>query len=103
GDGGHPALLELIERDLGRESAALAGAHPPPLRLRVAVRDAGTELAAEVAEMGVEALAIGIPRHRLKHWTPLGPRSVLRAATIPVFCIPEGMQPLTHQIPRFRS
>jgi nucleotide-binding universal stress UspA family protein len=103
GSVGHPALLELIERDVRRESSALAGAHPPPLRLRVAVRDAGAELAAEVAELAVEALVIGIPKHRLKHWTPLAPKSVLRAATVPVFCVPEGLQPPTHQIPRFRS
>ena len=103
GNEGHPELLKLIERDVRRESEALAGAHLPQLRLRVAVRDAGEELAADVAEMGVDALVIGIPRHRLGHWTPIAPKSVLRAAMRPVFCIPERLQPPTHQIPRFRS
>ena len=103
GNEGHPELLKLIERDVRRESEAFAGAHLPPLRLRVAVRDAGEELAADVAEMGVDALVIGIPKHRLGHWTPIAPKSVLRAATRPVFCIPEGIQPASHHIPRFRS
>ena len=53
--------------------------------------------------MGVDALVIGIPKHRLGHWTPIAPKSVLRAATGPVFCIPEGIQPASHHIPRFRS
>jgi universal stress protein A len=103
GNEGHPELLKLIERDLRRESEAFAGAHLPELRLCVAVRDAGEELAADVAEMGVDALVIGIPKHRLGHWTPIAPKSVLRAAAGPVFCIPEGVHPRVHQIPRFRS
>jgi nucleotide-binding universal stress UspA family protein len=103
GNEGHPELLKLIERDVRHESEALAGAYLPQLRLRVAVRDAGEELAADVAEMGVDALVIGIPKHRLGHWTPIAPKSVLRAATCPVFCIPEGIQPASHHIPRFWS
>ena len=103
GNEGHPELLKLIERDVRRESQAFAGAHLPPLRLRVAIRDAGEELAADVAEMGVDALVIGIPKHRLGHWTPIAPKSVLRAATRPVFCIPEGIQPASDHIPRFCS
>ena len=103
GNEGHPELLKLIERDVRRESEALAGAHLPPLRLSVAVRDAGKELAAEAAEIGVDALVIGIPKHRLGHWTPIAPKSVLRSATLPVFCIPEGIEPAPHHIRRFRS
>jgi nucleotide-binding universal stress UspA family protein len=103
GNEGHPELLKLIERDVRRESEALAGAHLPPLRLRVAVRDAGEELVADVAEMGVDALVIGIPKHRLGHWTPIAPKSVLRTATRPVFCIPEGIEPARRHIRRFRS
>ena len=103
GNEGHPDLLKLIERDVRRESEALAGAHLPTLRLRVAVRDAGEELAAEAAEIGVDALVIGIPKHRLGHWTPIAPKSVLRSATRPVFCIPEGIEPVPHHIRRFRS
>jgi len=103
GNEGHPELLKLIERDVRRDSEALAGGHLPPLRLRVAVRDAGEELAAEAAEIGVDALVIGIPKHRLGHWTPIAPNSVLRSATRPVFCIPEGIEPASHHIRRFRS
>jgi len=103
GNEGHPELLKLIERDLRRESQALAGAYLPPLRLRVAGRDAGEEMAAEAAEIGADALVIGIPKQRLGHWTPIAPKSVLRAATRPVFCIPDGLYSSTHHIPRFHS
>jgi nucleotide-binding universal stress UspA family protein len=103
GNEGHPELLKLIERDVRRESEALAGGHLPPLRLRVAGRDAGEEMAADAAEVGAEALVIGIPKQRLGHWTPISPKSVLRAAMRPVFCIPEGLCPSTHHIPRFHS
>ncbi len=100
---GHPDLLKLVERDLRHETEALAGAHTLPIRFRVGVRDAGEELAEGAPELGVDALVIGIPKHRLGHWTPIAPTSVLRSATIPVFCIPEGIQPERKHIPRYRS
>jgi nucleotide-binding universal stress UspA family protein len=100
---GHPELLKLIERDLRRETAALAGTHAPPIRFRVAVRDAGEELAGDAPGLGTDALVIGIPKHRFGHWTPIAPSSVLRSASIPVFCIPENIQPEQHHIPRYRS
>lgn len=103
GNEGHPRLLELIERDLRRDAEAFGGAQSPPVRLQVAVRDGGEELAESAAGLGVDALVIGIARHRLGHWTPVSPRSVLRAARLPVFCIPEGLQPAARRIPRFRS
>jgi len=100
---GHPDLLKLVERDLRQETEALAGAHTLPIRFRVGVRDAGEELAEGAPELGVDALVIGIPKHRFGHWTPIAPSSVLRSATIPVFCIPEGIQPERNHIPRYRS
>ncbi len=100
---GHPDLLKLIERDLRHDTEALAGAHAPQIRFRVAIRDAGEELAEGAPELGVDALVIGIPKHRFGHWTPIAPSSVLRSASIPVFCIPEGIQPEQHHIPRYRS
>jgi nucleotide-binding universal stress UspA family protein len=103
GNEGHPQLLQLIERDLRHESSALAGAHVPPVRLQVAVRDGGEELAESASALGVDALVIGIAKHRVGHWTPVSPKSVLRAAKLPVFCIPEGIQPAERHIPRFRS
>lgn len=103
GNEGHPQLLKLIERDLLRDAQAFAGAHLPPVRLQVAVRDGGEELAESVSALGVDALVVGIPKHRLGHWTPVAPKSVLRAAGLPVFCVPEAIQPAERHIPRFRS
>jgi nucleotide-binding universal stress UspA family protein len=103
GNEGHPDLLKLIERDLRRDAKALSGAHEPNVRLRVAVRNAGEELAEDVAGLGVDALVIGIPKHHFGRWTSITPSSVLRSASFPVFCIPEGTQPKDHHIPRFRS
>ena len=100
---GHPDLLKLIERDLRRDTAGLAGAQLPPIRLRVAVRDAGEELANDAPGLSVDALVIGIPKHRFGHWTPIVPSSVLRSASIPVFCIPEKIQPEQRHISRYRS
>ena len=95
GNEGHPELLKLIERDVRHESEALAGGHLPPLRLRVAVRDAGEELAADVAEIGVDALVIGIPKHRLGHWTPIAPKSVSEGRHAPGLLHP-GRDPARH-------
>ncbi len=103
GNEGHPQLVSLIERDLRRDAGLSDGAHAPAIRVRVAVRDGGEELAESAPELGVDALVIGIPKHRLGHWTPISPKSVLRAARLPVFCIPEGIQPAAQHIPRFRS
>jgi nucleotide-binding universal stress UspA family protein len=103
GNEGTPQLLKLIERDVRHASSALAGAHLPPLRLQVSVRDGGDELAVSASALGVDALVIGVPKHRVGHWTPVSSRSVLRAAKLPVFCIPEGIQPAERHIPKFRS
>ncbi|HVV48358.1 MAG TPA: universal stress protein [Polyangia bacterium] len=103
GNEGQPKLLALIERDLRHASEALAGAHVPPVRLQVALRNGGEELAESAPGLGVDALVIGVPKHRLGHWTPIAPKAVLRAARLPVFCIPEGVQPAARRIPRFRS
>jgi nucleotide-binding universal stress UspA family protein len=100
---GHPDLLKLLERDLRRDTAAFTGLHVPPIRFRVGVRDAGEELADDAPGLGADALVIGIPKHRFGHWTPIAPSSVLRSASIPVFCIPEKIQPAQHHIPRYRS
>ncbi len=103
GNEGHPALLALIERDLRQDSSALAAAHLPPLCLQVALRDAGEEVAESASALGVDALVIGIPKHRLGHWTPISPKAVLRAAKLPVFCIPEEVQPAERHMPKFKS
>jgi nucleotide-binding universal stress UspA family protein len=102
---GSSELLALIERDLRRQAAPLSGARDPQVSLQVLVRNGGEELAQAVdaSPRRVDAVAIGIARHRFRHWTPIDPRAVLRAATVPVFCIPEELRPGERQIPHFRS
>jgi nucleotide-binding universal stress UspA family protein len=85
------------------ESKALAGPSALPVRFRIGVRDAGEELAEDAATLGVDALVIGTPKRRFGNWTPISPNAVLRSSAIPVFCIPEGIQPEQQHIPRYRS
>lgn len=100
---GNPEILRLMERDLRHDAKALGGAQAPPIRFQVALRNGGEELAESAAGLGIDALVTGVPRRRLGHWTSLGPKAVLRAASMPVFCIPEGIEPAGRHIPRFRS
>jgi nucleotide-binding universal stress UspA family protein len=101
GEGGHSKLLEVLERDLRRDARALAGAHDPPIRFRVASRDAAEGLSRDAQALGADALVIGIPGHRQA--SPVSPTAVIRAATVPVFCIPETARPATRQIAPVRS
>ncbi|HXJ19068.1 MAG TPA: universal stress protein [Polyangia bacterium] len=100
---GSSELLALIERDLKREAAPLFGARDPQVRLQVLVRNGGEELAEAVGAGQVDAVAVGVAHHRFRHWTPIDPKALLRAATVPVFCIPEGIRPAEHHLPHFRS
>lgn len=100
---GSAELLALIERDLKRESASLFGARDPRVRLQVLVRNGGEELADAAAGGEVDALAIGVARHRFRHWTPIDPKAVLRGTTLPVFCVPEEVRPPERRLPHFRS
>jgi nucleotide-binding universal stress UspA family protein len=100
---GSAELLALIERDLKREAAPLFGAGEPPVRLQVLVRNGGEELAEAANTWQVDAIAIGVARHRFRHWTPIDPRAVLRSSHLPIFCIPEEVRPAERHLPRFRS
>jgi len=100
---GSGELLALIERDLKREAAPLFGGREPEVRLQVLVRNGGEELAEAAEASPVDAIAIGIARHRFRHWTPIDPKAVLRATSLPVFCIPEELRPAERHLPHFRS
>lgn len=102
GESGHAEILELLERDLRRDARALAGAQDAPVRFRVASRDAAGELSQDARDLGADALVIGIPR-RTNHVTPVSPTALVRAATVPVFCIPETVRLATRQIAPVRS
>ena len=104
GNDGHPELIRLIERDLRREAQALSGAHEPRCRFRVASHHAGEAIADDVRQLGADAIVMGVPARRRSTPTGLTPASVLRSATLPVFCIPESLRPKErHRIPRVRS
>jgi nucleotide-binding universal stress UspA family protein len=102
GESGHTELLKVLERDLRRDARALNGAHEPPARFRVASRDAADGLSQDARELGADALVIGVPRHT-RYGSPVSPTAVVRAATVPVFCIPETARPVTQQIAPVRS
>ena len=103
GQSDHSELLGLLERDLRRDARALAGAHDPPIRFRVATREAAEELSQDVRDLGADALVIAVPKHATS-WTPVSPTSVLRAASVPVFAFPRRSDPrIGRSLPFVRS
>jgi nucleotide-binding universal stress UspA family protein len=102
GDQGQSELLTLIERDLRRDARALAGAREPRIRFRVASRNAGETISQDARELGADALVIGIATHATSA-RPVRPTAILRAASVPVFCIPEAIRPAGRRIAPVRS
>lgn len=90
GERGHAELQSVLERDLRRDARALAGAHEPPIRLRIANAEAPEALSLDARQLGADALVIGISKHA-RGFAPVSPSAILRAATLPVFCIPEAI------------
>jgi nucleotide-binding universal stress UspA family protein len=102
GELGHSELLGFVERDLRRDTRALSGAQDPPIRFRVASRDAVEGVSQDASELGADALVMGISKTAMI-WRPVSPIAVLRAATLPVFCIPETIAPAGSRIAPVRS
>lgn len=102
GERGHAELLRVLERDLRRDARALAGAHDPPVRLRASLGDGVDAVAHDARELGADALVMGIARHA-GSFAPASPSAILRAATVPVFCIPEAIRSSGHRIAPVRS
>jgi nucleotide-binding universal stress UspA family protein len=103
GQEGHAELVRLLERDLRRDTQALARTREPPIRYRVAWHNAGEAIADDVRQLGADALVIGVPAHRRGTSTGLSLVSILRSATVPVFCIPEAARPTQRRIPQVHS
>jgi nucleotide-binding universal stress UspA family protein len=99
---GSPELLALLQRDTKRDAAALA-AGDLHLRLQVLVRNGGEELAETARTLKADAVAIGVPRHHFRHWSPIETKALLRCASVPVFCIPENLRPADHRMPHYRT
>jgi nucleotide-binding universal stress UspA family protein len=98
-----PELLRLLERDLQRDARALMGQVPSRLRFRAASRGAAEALAEDAAVLGVDAVVIGVPKHRSARWAALSSGAVLRHATLPVFCVPETTAPARAHLGQVRS
>ncbi len=98
-----PELVPLLERAVQRDAAALFGARAPDIRLRPMARDAAREIADELPALGVDAVAIGVARHRVRQWTPVDPKALLQASAVPVFCVPEEVRPAETHLPRYRT
>jgi nucleotide-binding universal stress UspA family protein len=100
---GSPELLALLERDVRRDAAALAGGRDLDVHLQVLGKNGGEDLAETARGMNVNAVAVGVPRHRFRHWTPIDIKALLRCAALPVFCIPEALHPAERRIPHYRT
>jgi nucleotide-binding universal stress UspA family protein len=103
GRAGHPELVRLVERDVRHAAAALDGAREPQISLRIASADSARDVGDEALRRHADALVMVVPRHPRRWLAPLTPRAVLAAAPLPVFCIPETIQPAGRNIPRFGS
>jgi nucleotide-binding universal stress UspA family protein len=103
GNDGHPELVRLVERDVRHAAAALAGAREPEVSLRIASADSARDVGDEALRRRADALVLAVPRHPRRWLAPLTPRAVLAATPLPVFCIPEAVQPAERHISRFGS
>lgn len=103
GDDGHPELLRLLERDLRHHAQALEGATPPTVRCRVAYRDVSPALARDARELGADAMVVAVPKHHAGRASAMDLGALLRAAPVPVFCVPESIHPGARHIPRITS
>lgn len=97
-----PELVKLLERDLRRRADTKLG-RAAALRLRAASNDAAQSLLDEAALLGADGVVIGIPRHRSDRWVVVSPADVLRAASLPILCVPEGAAPAPQGLPRTAS
>jgi nucleotide-binding universal stress UspA family protein len=93
-----PELVKLLERDTRRDAEAALG-RVPSVRLRIASDDAGDALVDEAALLGADGVVIGIPRGRSHRWSVIAPAAVLRAASVPVLCVPEAAAPARRDLP----
>lgn len=103
GEEGHPDLIRVLERDLRRDARALAGAHDPPIRFRVAGHDAPGRLTDDVRALGGDALVLAVSGSARGDWSPLPVASILRSAGVPVFCVPAAIQPAERHLTPVRS
>jgi nucleotide-binding universal stress UspA family protein len=95
--------VRLLERDLRHEARSLMGTREPRMRFRAAWHGAGDAIAEDARQLGADAMVIGVPLHKRGTLTGLKAATVLRSASVPVFCIPEPRHPQARQIPKIGS
>jgi nucleotide-binding universal stress UspA family protein len=98
-----PKLLPLLHRDLLRDARTLMGGAPSQVRFRARSSGLGEILTEEAHGLEADALVVGIPRRRTGRATLITPAAVLRHASLPVFCIPEGTAPSQRDMNPVRS
>ncbi|MEA2697448.1 MAG: hypothetical protein QOI66_1719 [Myxococcales bacterium] len=103
GRDGHPDLVQLLERDLRRDTQALDSARPPSIRFRIADREAAARLDSDARALGADALVVGVGKQGDRRWAAVGLASLLKATSLPVFCIPQAIVPEQRHLPLFRS
>jgi len=103
GRDGHPNLVQLLERDLRRDTQALDGARPPSIRFKIADREAAATLDGDARALGADALVVGVSKHGDRRWAAVSLASMLKATSRPVFCIPQTILPEQRHLPLFRS
>jgi nucleotide-binding universal stress UspA family protein len=98
-----PDLLRLLERDVEQEARPLIGERPLRIHFRAAEHDGAAALVEEAKELRADAIVVGASRHRSAGHAALAAAAVLRASSLPVFCVPEQAVPERTSLPQVRS
>jgi nucleotide-binding universal stress UspA family protein len=101
---GRPDLVDLVERDLRKRIGTLPGDGSVAFRLRAVARAIEEPLVADATRFPPDLLVIGVPRGRKgDSWPSIHAGAVLRAAGVPVLCVPEAATAAAPSITRVRT
>jgi nucleotide-binding universal stress UspA family protein len=98
----HPALLRLLDRDVGRVLGSIP-VDDRPVRYCEAHVNAADVLAREARALGPDALVVGMRHGGLEAWNALEVPALLAVAPCPVLCIPRGAAPAAQQALQIRA
>jgi nucleotide-binding universal stress UspA family protein len=103
GNDDNPEVMRLVERAVQRQVQAFPQLTHDRIALRAVRVDPATTLSEEADRQGADAIVIGVSRHSAAVPGALAAGSLLREASLPVFCIPEGTAHVASAIPQVRS